>query len=357
MWSIGKKNHYSTIFKDECTRPVILRLLALWAVVQLAAVQCTSEDTNILAETVRIHLPSAGGAAFSSYIEDGEADIFVFEDDRRRRLDTYQRMKVKDGTVSAVSTTGPKIIAVVVNSGKDRKDWAGIDSWDALDKVRSRISEEDPESPLMSGYARIGSRIDRDCRIELSPLLAQVVVRSISCDFTGKAYENESLKDAKVYLTNVSASCGILDGSGASVIETINTAGLNASDLALLQSPGILSARLPSSIGSVAATVDASLYCYPNSCREESLGSRFTRLVIEGKVRGVTYYWPIDINREDFGPVQGSSGIERNRKYVFDIKLTRTGSFDPDVPVSAADVEINCRIEPWHEMDDTTEMF
>lgn len=354
MWSTDKL-FYRTLLKNERIRLVSLRLTCLCTVVLSVTVRCTSIPTP-QAETVRATV-RLGGASFSSLEEGVEADIFVFDDDRRKRLDTYQRIPVVNGKIDAVATSGPKLIAVIINSRRDKSDWSHIDSWSALTGEHTYIIYESKGAPLLSGTIRSDGQHHQQCDLELTPILSRVVLRSILCDFTGKAYEGEKLKNARVYLTNVSAYCSILEESGASVVETINTAGLNPSDMALLNSPGLLESRLPSSIGITPVRTDTELFCYPNRCREETLGSRFTRLVIEGSIRGITYYWPIDINREDFAQVHGEAGVGRNTSYIYDIKITRTGSFDPDVPVSPADVEISCEVLPWVDMEETRELF
>ena len=85
----------------------------------------------------------------------------------------------------------------------------------------------------------------------------------------------------------------------------------------------------------------------PNETEAEGPGSPFTRLVIEGKVDGTTYYWPININRKD-----GGTGISRNCRYVFDVRLTRLGHTDPDIPVETEDAEIIMEVQPWEELEE-----
>lgn len=307
------------------------------------------------AGTVRCRV-CIGTAASSSYIPEAEyADIFVFNDDALMRLDSYQRMKLKGDRLDAVTTGGKKIICVVANSGKDRYDWTGINSYNALCKVRSDLRNENPDTPTLSGETY--DRGSGSCDIVLEPLLSKVVLQSLRCNFEGKAYEGATLDNAKVYLTNVNSSFRIMERSGASVTEMLNAAGLNASDMASLLSPELLSARLPSKIGSRKEECDISLWCYPNNCEEESLGSRFTRLVIEGEILGKRYWWPININRGDFGPVKGVAGVSRNCEYSFDICLTSLGSDGPDKAVSKSQVELECGIMDWVKKDGYEEYF
>ena len=66
-----------------------------------------------------------------------------------------------------------------------------------------------------------------------------------------------------------------------------------------------------------------SLYCYPSDAAVESMGSPFTRLVIEGKSAGRICHYEFAINRgEDCGG-EDNAGISRNCRYVYEIMLTR----------------------------------
>ena len=80
--------------------------------------------------------------------------------------------------------------------------------------------------------------------------------------------------------------------------------------------------------------------------QQTDVGSPFTRLVIEGKIQGETWYWPIDINRDEAGV-----GIERNSRYVFDIILRSKGTKDPDTPASPEMTEIKFETRKWKEKD------
>ena len=81
-------------------------------------------------------------------------------------------------------------------------------------------------------------------------------------------------------------------------------------------------------------------------------GTPFTRLVIEGKIQGETFYWPLDINKED-----GGYGIGRNERYIYDITITRKGTKDPDSPVRKEDIDINFNVEKWNEKEGCEVIF
>ena len=81
----------------------------------------------------------------------------------------------------------------------------------------------------------------------------------------------------------------------------------------------------------------------------EGPGTPFTRLVIEGKIRGETFWWPIEINREDGTQVPG---IHRNCRYVFDIVITRKGNKDPDTAIGKETADIRMETRPWNEKEE-----
>ena len=82
------------------------------------------------------------------------------------------------------------------------------------------------------------------------------------------------------------------------------------------------------------------LYCYPNPADGTVFGQPVTRLVVEGKLRGVTYYYPIDL-----------PGLEADTQYNLDITLTRTGTADPDIPAASGTILLQDEVLEWDERD------
>ena len=65
--------------------------------------------------------------------EGAHADILVFNDDRMRRLDSYQRVNLSEcSVINAFSTTGHKIMTVILNIRNDPYGWADINSYEAF---------------------------------------------------------------------------------------------------------------------------------------------------------------------------------------------------------------------------------
>lgn len=282
-------------------------------------------------------------------------DIFVFKDEVIKSLDCYQRVEKPENWEGDVSSSsGDRIINICANSQLERDEWPWIRSQDALKKITVSLELESRTSPFMSGEATVSATKGRPyyTDILMRPAVSEICLRSLCCDFTGKPYSGEKLTDIKVYLTNINAECGMLSDGDISPTRLINVGRLCEEDLELFADPGLVYQELAGTVGKSPVRPDIRLWCYPSNVPEESPGTPYSRLVIEGKISGSTYYWPININRED-----EDRGISRNRRYTFDVRITRKGSTDPDIPVNADNMEITFNSEPWEEKEDYQVIF
>lgn len=290
--------------------------------------------------------------AVSGQIED--MDIFVFRNDRMQKLDCYQ--KVEEPLLwnnEIVSGTGERLIAVCANTGKTVIDWAAIKSLSYLRNLSVSLENESIGHPFMSGTTEMSAgKGNRHMVLDLKPLLSIVELRSINCDFTGRPYAGEILKDVKVYLTNVSAECRMLENSEILPTRIINAGGLSEEDVQKFKDKDLIVREIKENIGKNVLYPDIRLICYPNNSITEGPGTPFTRLVIEGKISGERFYWPLNINKDKNG-----YGIGRNEKYIFDITITRKGTKDPDTPVRKEDIHINFKTEKWDEKEDCEIIF
>ncbi len=301
-------------------------------------------------------------------LETGTLDIFVFRDDRMQRLDSYQRVEDAgdwDGTV--VSGSGDRVITIVANSGRQREDWYRINSRAYLYETFVRLEDERVDGFCMSAEISVKGGIEGrtakgnlaeeraagGSQAELRPYVSEIVLNSLSCDFSGKPYSGEKLTDARVYLTNVNAECSLLSDGDSGPMRIINARCLCQDDIEAFAEPELICRDISEDIGVQRITTDIRLWCYQNCAKEETIGTPFTRLVIEGKISGQTFYWPITINRDD-GDEQG---IWRNRRYVYDIRITRKGSLSPDIPVSVQDIQITQKVLQWKEKEEYTVSF
>ncbi len=299
---------------------------------------CT--PVKIIEQTAQAELKIKAGSAYG--IRDS-LDVFVFDDDRFRRLDTYQRLPPGRVSQYIACTGGPKIVAAVTGSGRERSSWASVNTYDGLCAIYSDVWNDSAQTPLMTGTAKKESGADgARVNISLTPLLSRVTLRSIRCDFTDRPYEGQKLVNGKVYLSSLNTRCRLMEE------EDFRTESI---EYRSEERP------LPGQIGKTTVSTGISLYCYPNTNAVETAGSPFTRLVIEGEVDGRTWYWPIDINREWCGPVSGTPGIGRGQEYIFDVTLTRTGTSGPDIAASSSSYGTILSIKPWEEIEGWEEHY
>jgi hypothetical protein len=303
-------------------------------------------------------------------------DALVFNDDPLQRIDCYQQMTWSgQESVLVGSCTGNKIVLLCANLGWDREVWRQYPSFPAASAARVNLEDEERDFPVMVGCTRMYAADESP--IKLERLTSEVMLRSVCCDFSGKPYDGEQITDARVYLTNLNATCSLVSGEEAPMERIINHKGLIEEDLKTFKDSTLIIRNL-GSFGSTRIYPCASLLCYPNTTSEESLGTPRTRLVIEGRIQGQTWYWPLDINRtvaerggvdEGAGEVEQGvgeveqgvgeveQGIGRNCRYVFDVTITGKGTKDPDRPVTREMAETIFKIEEWKEKEEYSVEF
>jgi len=278
----------------------------------------------------------------------GSVDLFFFNDDELGRLDSYQRVDSLDGNViQASSREGKKRLVVLANTSKDKYTWSDISCYETLTKATYSLDKESPDSPVMSGETLLSAGADKSCSVKLEPLMAEVVLRSIKCDFSGRPYSNAKLENIKVYLTNVNSRCKLYTDSLYLPEGILNVGGLNESDVATLTHPEMIFREIEEPVGMGSIRPYLRFYCYPNEAAEESLGSPFTKLVVEGTVNGKVTYYPVCVGRD----IEGKGGISRNKSYLIDLKITRLGSEDPETPVMEGSVVVVAEVADWREKD------
>ena len=280
----------------------------------------------------------------SAVAKESTLDIFTFEDDRLRHLDTYQRIEdLKAGTIGISSTSGNKIFFFCLNGQRNRYDWGIVSSYYSLTDIFCDLEKETHSRRTMTAeaYATAGTRLQH---VAMSPLSSEVSIEVLACDFSGTPYSGSAITDVKAYLINVCASCPLLYTDGHKPNRIINTGSLNLSDIKSFSDPRIITSEVTERLSMETIYPDISLLCYPNPAIEESPGSPHTRLVIEGKVDSQTYYWPVTIDK--------GTGVGRGNRYAYDILIRRKGVSDPDIPIDDASMDIKVKIKPWTEKEE-----
>lgn len=284
-------------------------------------------------------------------------DIFFFNDDRLRKLDCHHRItNPRQSRIATASRYGKKIICAIANSKISEEEIFDIDSYSDLEDIVCDLSQEQPDCPTMAGEYHMDAGSDMECVLTLEPLLSEIIINSISCDFHKKPYANAVLEDVSVYLTNVCSRSPLIDKTPEIPAGILNYGKMTPSDTVGFSRHDMFCTRIPDAIGSSVVYPDIHLYCYPNISENEGLGSPFTRLVIEGTLDGKKTYYPININRD--GPyLENISGVRRNKSYIYDITLTRRGVPDPDTPIRLDDLRISFEVIDWTERSHRTIIY
>jgi hypothetical protein len=271
-----------------------------------------------------------------------------------QKLDCYQ--KVEDPPSwnnEVVSSSGERIIAVCANSGMSASEWTSIRSLSYLENLSLSLENESIRYPFMWGLTEVSAENgSKNKTLYIKPLLSIVELKTLRCDFSGRPYAGEVLEDVRVYLTNVNAECRLMGESKILPTRIINAGRLREEDMAMMSDPSLVVQDIEGHIGAEALQAKIQLICYPNKSTSEGPGTPFTRLVIEGKIKGETFYWPLNINQEEEG-----YGIGQNERYVYDITITRKGTKDPDIPINKEDIVTNFNIEKWNEKEDCEVIF
>lgn len=261
-------------------------------------------------------------------------DVFAY-DVEEGKLDSYER--VSDSEFPIHTTSGTKRIAAIANLPDSSFGYSDIISYRKLKNLVAEFRKENPEMPLMSGEFILDKPGPGRIRmLELTPVMSRIYIRSFEVDFSARPYSNETLTDTKAYLINVNGMCRIMADSTGTISEIINYGHLDISYSKYLSHPETVFSD---------NVEHAQLYFYPYPANSGNSGTCTTRLVIEGKIKGCTYYYPIDI---------GANGLERGKSYVYDITVTRSGTLSPDIPVESDMLKVMITENGWKEYENET---
>ena len=261
-------------------------------------------------------------------------DLFVFNDDDSRRLDSYCSMGRPDTPyIYVTSGAGDKLVVAVANCTGRSFTYDEFSSYESLESVVWELKDEDPAHPVMSGECQVSAGAGGYTPLHLTPLLSGVCLDFLKCDFSGRGYRSRTLENCSVYLTNLSGSSEILRQDGFKISRLENPGGLDYDYLSTMRHPEMIRRSV---VPGQWSPVD--LYCYPNDVSDGSIGSPRTKMVVQGDIDGITYFYPIEINQDGYGYTSGQHGLSRNVKYSYSLTVTRKGSLDPETPVGPEQV-------------------
>ena len=302
---------------------------ALWHLPAFLLLACTPqvlpEESAPAARKTQIYINAVGKTNIQGL------DLLFFQDAPLFRLDAYQHLDGISGTrVTGTSSTAARKVVILSNYPKDTYTWNGIRSLESLADLPFRLADEDPAAPMLYGESAAGSM----GQVTLRPMLAKITLRSIACDFSERAYVGERLQDVRAYLTYASEACRPFSPEDPPS-SWLNAGRLDEAGTAALAHPEAVLQTLAASLGG-RIYPSAGFYCYPNPSDGAAFGRPVTRLVIEGKLRGTTYYYPIDL-----------PGLEADVQYRMDVTLTRAGTTDPDTPAAPGSIRLESQVLDW----------
>ncbi len=292
-------------------------------------------------------------------------EVFVFHNtgtaSNNGKLDVYKKFSAEElSTLSDLivkTSTGKKEIYVIANS--HITDWGGVTTLLLFQSKVAQAVKENFADFTMTGSITENLTITSTVTIPLSKLVARIEVRSIKTSFEGTPYLGKTLSEARLYLTNVIGEKLLFNGGTPADPKVLNQKGLKAADIAACSIPGMLADVITSEIGEGEGAYSKShlFHCYENIIATESAENGFTKLVLEAKLDGTLYYYPIVINREGFGYISGVKGVQRNHWYLIDITILRPGSTDPDKVLEKGSVTITITPANWDKIDSGNQLL
>lgn len=282
-------------------------------------------------------------------------EVFVF-DKATGVLDGF--LHLQEPTESTLQTlsikcrVGEKNIYAIANMREHY--WDGIVKEEDFLKITHTLGDENIYSGVMSDFVskkiEVGGSI---VTMNLRRLVCRVVLNSLKTDFKGTPYQDMEFKNVKVYLTNVNGKVIVGTGENPTNPTILNFKGLDNSNS---YSTSNLLYHSFGTLNDSGLNTIYYFYSFPNSITQESANEKFTRLVIEGTLNGNTYYYPININREGFGwnSTIDHQGMLRNKSYIYNVKILRPGSTDPDEPLSFGGFSYTLNVLDWDVVNESS---
>ena len=312
------------------------------------------QEGNLHISLVNDQMTKATGDGHTAQADDNNIntlEIFIFRvneggvDDGL--LDAYKKFTAEDlktlPLLSVKTTTGKKMVYVIANSHVS--SWGDNLKRSAFEEQMAFLQNDNVKDFIMFAGKDITVELESTISMALTRMVSRVKLNSVKVSFAGTPNEGTSLQNVKAYLTNVQAQKLLLDGSGKD-LKLLNSKKYVAEDVTGFAMQGMLYDELAESISETTYNTPHYFYCYENSLTEETESDRFTKLVIEGTLNGVTYYYPVPIK-----------DLKRNSCYTIDVRIYRPGSLDPETAVEVGSLDFRLNIQGWNTLPGSTVEF
>ena len=273
-------------------------------------------------------------------------DLFFFDTLGAQKLDSYQQIRWPESSARTYGVSGAGAKRMVALSGTvgTTDSWLDICNYGSLCKKTFRLEEENPGAPHLVAEALLPDAASRMQLLNLQPMLSQIRLVSVSCNFSGRPYHDPAFLCSKVYLTNVATEYKPLGPGGGHPVSWINAGSLDSVATQALPHPELILRPGLGRLGPETRSTNLLFSCYANPAGHGDIPR--TRLVLEGTVDGILCYYPIEI-----------PSLEPAKEYQFSLTLKRMGSADPDIPVQSDAVLVETQTIPWQTRDPYTVTF
>ena len=337
-------------------------LLAMFAAVMLCS--CSKENPveaveplqeSVVYINLKNNLISKATGADHGVQEDDNTintlEIFIFRVNEGMAdngvLDGYRKFTAQElGDLTSLevqTTTGKKMIYAVANA--HRANWQGVNTRELFEQQTALLANDNLKDFIMVGGKEAELGLASTVAFTIQRIVARVQVVSLKTAFAGGPYEGMTLKGVKAYITNVQGEKYIFNGEGNN-LTVLNSKKYVESDAAGFAMSGMLYDNIGIDLSDSGYTTAHSFYCFPNNIAQEGDGKKFTRVVIEGQLNGITYYYPVAVPE-----------LERNNCYSLDITIKRPGSLDPDSDVEKGTLLATVSVLDWDIADDNIVEF
>ena len=199
-------------------------------------------------------------------------DVFIYETEGLQKLEKYIRLDSLPESLEAYISKGNKLVAAIANSPKNF-NLTALSRYPAMSQISYGFSEDSPERPIMSGYAKSS---DQNAGIELAPMLCKVILSAI-----GNTMDDyELLEEPRIRLRGINAAAKFFSTEEYLPGETVDK--------------GVW-ATLPYDVGYYPQQPGTTLYCYPNETPEGIIGQDRTSLELECGIKGRRYSFMVDL--------------------------------------------------------------
>lgn len=310
------------------------------AIAAAALAACEEKDPQTMLEkketvALEVKLPSVETKVVSVGSEDAVSSyqVFVYSTDDGM-LEAYTTIAGTESSVTLKCTTGPKEIIVLGNA----PDLKSVISLAEMKSTRSRLEHNKVGALVMEGSKVTTLSASSSVQIDLRRLVSKVRLTRVKVDFENDAYDSLPFELVSVYLMNVPADKKYLM-TAASDINSSPDQWYNKLEYQHNSAyDGILRDDINKSVKDYQTT--HVFYSYPNPYVSDDFSPtwspRPTRLVVEARVGGRLYYYPISLPE-----------LKQNTVYDVTLDIIRPGKVSPIDDMKKNDETFTVTVLEW----------